>query len=222
MESGPICMERRILGTVGPLLPILICLGGCRALFPTEAGDELQHFTEEAPALGEHLPDLSLVTTDGRRVRLPDIAAGKPVVLQLGSHSCPVYRYRRFDVRKLKEEFEGSVDFVTLYTLEAHPEGSVSPYRDEEWNPLINKIFGVRVSQPQSLHARIARAAWSSEALENRSSVLVDNMSDAGWKAFGRAPSAAFVIDEKGHVVLRQVWVEPSAIRRALRQLLAK
>lgn len=63
---------------------------------------------------------------------LSAIIGEQPVVLQLGSHSCPVYRYRRFDIFALQREYADRADFVVVYTQEAHPVRSDSPYRDEE------------------------------------------------------------------------------------------
>ena len=205
---------------------ILILLGafatsGCSLLFPREAGEELSHFGTQAPRPGQLAPDADLVTLDGRRVRLSDYLGQRPVVLQWGSHTCPVYRYRRFDLRELREEFEDRVKFVTVYTLEAHPTGSKSPYRDEEWVTGINRITGVRLSQTHTLNKRLERARWSARALAKKGPHLVDGPGNHGWKAYGAAPSPAYVIDTNGRIALRQVWMEPEEIRATLERLLS-
>lgn len=192
---------------------------GC-ALFPTEAGEDLAHFADAAPAVGDIAPDVSLTDLDGNPVRLSDFIGDRPVVLQLGSHTCPVYRYRRFDMAALKAEFADRVEFVTLYTTEAHPSGALSPYRDKEWVTPINRLTGVRWGQPGSLAARIVQASESTAALDTAGRVLVDGMDDAAWSAYGEAPSPAYVIDRSGRIALRQVWVKPEGIRAALDRLL--
>jgi hypothetical protein len=50
--------------------------------------------------------------------------------------------------------------------------------------------------------------------------LLVDKFNNHTWTAYGQAPSAAFVIDTDGTVVLSQPWVEPRGIRDALDTLL--
>ena len=188
-------------------------------LFPKEPGDELAHFSIKAPAVGDLLPNVDVVDADGKTVPLRSIVGGKPLLIRVGSHSCPVYRYRRFDMADLHEKYEGLVAFVTVYTLEAHPEGSVSPYRDDEWNPWINKLTGVRIDQPDSLAHRLQRATWSATELGNPDRILTDTMTDSAWKSLGSAPSPAFVVDTAGRIVARQVWLDPAALDPILMNL---
>lgn len=196
---------------------------GCATLFPTEAGDDLPNFAAQAPQPGEPAPEIDARRLDGTPVKLSELLDGKrPLVLQLGSHSCPVYRYRRFDIAKLQSEYADRVSFVVLYTVEAHPEGSKSPYRDGEWLTNINRITRNRVPQPESTEARVAQAIWSTEKLGRSDLVVVDTIQDRSWQRYGSAPSAAFVIDASGRIVLRQPWVEPDGIRQALDQLLQR
>lgn len=204
-------------------MPVMACLllAGCAHLFPVEAGRDLPDFAAQAPAPGQQAPDPVVHGLDGRAVALSTLLDRRPVVLQLGSHTCPVYRYRRFGMARLQQEFAGRVAFVVLYTVEAHPAGSPSPYRDGEWLTWINRITGTRLDQPASLDARLQRAAWSTRELRKQDRVVVDAMDNRGWRSFGAAPSAAFVIDAGGRIVLSQPWVEPEAIRRTLRTLLA-
>ncbi len=202
---------------------LVMFASGCATLFPVEAGEGLAHFATQAPSVGEAAPELQARRLDGTPVQLSDILDGKrPVVLQLGSHSCPVYRYRRFDIAKLQHEYADDVAFVVVYTVEAHPEGSKSPYREGEWLTNINRITRTRVKQPESTEARIAQAIWSTEKLERNDLVVVDTFEDRTWQRYGAAPSAAFVLDAGGDIVLRQPWVEPDGIRRALDGLLQR
>lgn len=203
------------------LLLAAIFMTGCQTLFPTKPGKELQHFADRAPKEGAVVPDVELVKLDGRRIKLKDYIGERPVVLQLGSHSCPVYRYRHYDMNPLQQEFASRAHFLTIYTIEAHPEGSKSPYRDEEWLTVVNRATRVRVPQPMSLEERLHQASMSVSRLGTKNQVLADEMSNAAWQTFGAAPTAAFVIDKAGRIVLRQVWVEPKGIRQALELLLA-
>lgn len=203
-----------------PLVAVLILQSGCALMFPTEAGEDLAHFDEQAPQAGQPAPELDVRNLQGERVDLSAIIGNRPVVLQLGSHSCPVYRYRRFDLFDLQREYADRADFVVIYTQEAHPVGSDSPYRDEEWLSFPNWITNTRVTQPTSLNERLARADWSRRELARDDRILVDGMENRTWSNYGAAPSAAFVIDRDGRVVLAQPWVEPDGIRSALDELL--
>ena len=194
----------------------------CSLLFPTEAGESLAHFDATAPAEGTPAPDFRLSDIDGNEVTLADLVGEKPVVVQLGSYSCPVFRYRRFDMQKLQREFAGRVDFVVVYTQEAHPYDAINPYEDRIWNPVINRAFGVKVAEHKTLEERRLQAAATDEAVELDSRFLVDSMDNAVWGRYGAAPSAAYVLDASGTIRLRQAWVNPREIRKVLDELLTR
>jgi len=192
----------------------------CQMLFPNEPGKDLQHYSQQAPRQGTALPNLQIVTLDGEPRQLGEFVNGKPMVLQLGSHSCPVYRYRRFGMNALLHEYAGKVDFLTIYTIEAHPDGSKSPYREGEWLTAINRVTGVRVTQPRTLIERIQQASFSITELGTQNPVVVDGMHNHAWSTFGAAPAAAYVVDKNGKIVLRQAWVNPKVIKKKLNDLL--
>lgn len=198
------------------LLFTLVALG----CFPHQPGPRLAHFAEQAPAVGDPAPDFELIDLDGNAVELSEWIGEKPIVLRLGSHSCPVYRYRRFSLEPLIEEYEDRVHFLTVYTLEAHPVGSQSPYADDEWVSLPNRVTGVFVEQPANAEERLETARSSHDTLDLPEPMVVDDMDNSVWKAYGSASSPAFVIDREGRIALRQVWLDPKGIRRALEELL--
>jgi len=200
-------------------LALAVLTGGC---FPREAGPELAHFETQAPALGQKAPNFALKDIDGNSVSLDQLIGTKPIVLQLGSHSCPVYRYRRFTMETLRKKYAGRVHFQMVYTIEAHPDGSKSPYAEGEWLTWWNRATNTRVSQPRSSLERISTAAMSRDTLGLKYSVAVDGMNDTVWKAYGSASSPGFVIDREGRIVLRQVWIDPVEIDKTLESLLTR
>lgn len=202
---------------IAPVCLVALALTGC---FPHDAGPRLAHFDGQAPRLDEPAPAFELRSVDGELVELGELIGDRPIVLQLGSRSCPVFRNRRHWVDGLIEDYGDRVRFLIVYTLEAHPAGSKSPYDDEEWLTLFNRVTGVRVPQPQDDEERLHQARLTRERLYPDSTVLIDTMSNDVWTAYGGASSPAFVIDRQGRVVLRQVWIEPREIRRKLDRLL--
>lgn len=200
------------------LLLSLLSNFGC---YPHSPGSRLAHFEVLAPRVGELAPPTSFVTAEGSAIELASLLDGRPLVLQLGSHTCPVYRYRRHSLRPIWEKYAGRVRFVLVYTREAHPVGSPSPYLlGEEWDPWINRMAGVRLREPRSLEERIARAVRSRAELELPVELFVDDFENSTWRTFGSAASPAFVLDAGGSVVLRQVWIEPHELAAALEKLL--
>lgn len=194
-------------------------VGGC---FPNEAGPELSHFDGLAPAVGKPAPNFTLRDLDGKKIDLNQMVGEKPIVLQLGSHSCPVYRYRRFSMETLRKKYQGRVHFQLVYTKEAHPAGSKSPFADGEWLTWWNRLTDVRVAQPRTGADRLQQAQMSHRTLGINYPMAVDGMDDRVWRTYGAAASPAFVIDRRGRIVLRQVWIDPQGIDEALRKLLTQ
>lgn len=198
--------------------------GGCALLFPVDAGDSLAHFGTRAPQVGDMAPNVTLRDLTGNTVDLHQLIGKQPIVIQLGSYTCPVFRYRRFDMQKLYEEFSGRVTFLVLYTLEAHPNGVPSPYREdsgEEWVPWINRVSRVKLNQTQSLKQRTSHALFAQQRMQSSARFLVDPPTNYAWQTYGQAPSAAFLIDQQGRIVLRQPWIVPKDIKSGLEQLLS-
>lgn len=123
-------------------------------------------------------------------------------------------------MKALIEDYENRVFFLTIYTREAHPVGSKSPYAPGEWDMLMNKVLGVRVREPVTEEERMQLAHTSHEKLKLPEPMVVDTMDNSVWEAYGSASSPAFVIDREGNVALRQAWVIPKEIRKVLDALL--
>lgn len=208
----------RTLLLAGLAVAALVLAGGC---FPHQPGPRLAHFETRAPAVGEPAPPFVLRDTGGERVALADLLGERPVVLQLGSHSCPVYRYRRFWMDEIYEQYRDRVHFVIVYTVEAHPVGAKSPYADGEWDLWWNRLTGVRVPRAPDEASRRRQASRSRAKLGLAPLMLVDGIDDAVWARYGAASSPAFVIDREGRIAARQVWLEPKKLRRVLDRLLA-
>ncbi len=91
-----------------------------------------------------------------------------------------------------------------------------------EWDPWWNRLTGVRVRQPPDRESRREQARVSRQRIEYQARLIVDEMDDAVWRNYGAASSPAFVIDLKGLIAARQVWIEPKKIRQVLERLLAE
>lgn len=98
--------------------------------------------------------------------------------------------------------------------------GSPSPYTGQVWDPWINRVTRARWTDTETTGERRDQAGRAKERLGLAPRVLVDLGGDPAWSDLGRAPSAAFVADAEGRIVVRQVWVDPPAIREILVRLL--
>ncbi len=171
--------------------------------------------TGSMPRIGDVAPALRLTTTDGSVVTLDEFR-GRTLVLQFGSLTCPVYRGNIAAMKSLREKAPPNVAFLLVYTTEAHPSGSPSPYANREWVPEKNTLENALKPQTTTLEQRLANAAELRSRFGETGLVAVDGMDNAAWKAFGSRPNSAFVIGPDGRIVLAQEWLEPVSLSKAL------
>lgn len=121
---------------------------------------------------------------------------------------------------KLYEKYRNVVHFLIIYTIEAHPVGSVSPYSNKEWPAAYSKDKdGAPVLQPQSYEQRKALARKTIEDSGIRIPVLVDEYDNPVWFTYGPAPNIAYLIDSDGTVILRQPWYDAKKMEEAILKL---
>lgn len=168
------------------------------------------------PEAGERAPNLRIRDTRGRELELESLWKERPVVLVTGSYSCPVYRSRGPALQRLSERYGSRAKFIVLYTVEAHPVGSPSPYTGREWVTEENRRQGILVRQPGTFEERARLATECQAALRLEMPFLVDGMDNAAWEKYGSAPNACYLISSKGRVRLRQDWFDPTALERGL------
>ena len=199
-------------------------LGGCAFasdfMLPRTAGADLAHFAQSAPKIGSPGPNFSLEDITGKQISLADLTGDIPLVLAFGSYTCPVSRWRHPLLEDLAEEFGNQVRFAMIYTIESHPVGSPCPYTGEPWDTLLNVFTGVRVGQATTAEQRMQTAQLAAADMEISFPVLVDTMDNQVWRAYGSAPTMAFVFDQHANVTMRQVWFEPRAVRTELERLI--
>lgn len=217
-------LSLRVAVGVGGILLLALASPGCALIMPDSFFPEGEYgpfetFTELAPATGERAPPFALVDLDGHEVALDDLS-GQPLLLIVGSYTCPMFRFRQRWIRDLTDDYAGRAHVVIIYATEIHPVGSPSPATGAEWDVCANLLGGVRLGQPPDLAARRERAIYAKDAMDLETLVLIDGMDNAVWDAYGRGGAPAYVIDSEGRIVHRRVWIEPDEIRVALDQLL--
>jgi ankyrin repeat protein len=183
-------------------------------------GDETDPFrTGGRLSLSAH-GDLLLYDLDGSSTKLSTLWKEKPVLLVHSSLTCPVSRDNCPHVDRLKSDFGDQIEVVVLYTTEAHPIGSPSPYSEGgklEWLTDRNIVDKILVDEPKTLKARLARAHEYRDKQQIKARLLVDSMDNAVWKLFGGGPNTGIFIDQKGRVAARQGWLKPSLMAGEIR-----
>ena len=170
---------------------------------------------------GQALPPLSLVDLTGRPTDLARARAGRPLVLVTCSLTCNIARQQQAAIAEMQQRVGDRAAFVMIYTIDAHPSGDPCPYTGAEWVPDQNATDGVLVRQPHDLAARLALANRYANDWARGTTVLVDTMDDASWRALGEAPHVGLCIGRDGVVVARTGWFDPKTIEASLVQALA-
>ncbi len=154
-------------------------------------------------AVGTSAPDFSLSTLDGREVTLSALR-GKPVIVEFGSYTCPIFRGHVDDMRSLATQYSKDATFVLVYIEEAHTtDGDQAPG---------NERLGILYPQPTTMAERQAIARTGINELDVRSTVVVDGMDNAVNTAWSGAPNAGYIVDEKGVIVSRMSTIDPVEI----------
>lgn len=156
--------------------------------------DEVAFWRDNAPPLGFEAPGFELPTLEGGTWSLEE-HRGRPVVIEFGSYTCPIFCGHAQPMEQLTEQHP-EADFIVIYVREAHPGEVTRPHESDA-----DKVA-------------VARRLAEVEGL--RRTILIDDLAGSVHLAYGGGYDAGFVIDAQGHVVVRRFWNEPSDVRTAL------
>jgi peroxiredoxin len=184
-------------------------------LSPRRRGSGRRGLSDRAPLTepGMMAPDFELRDLNGKRVTLSSLR-GKPVVLEFGSYTCPIFRGKVEAIEKVRRVYGGAVHWVLVYTKEAHAsdEGRVSQKNVRE---------GIEVPQHASFEQRVASARVCRQALGLKIPILVDDFNNTVSGTYAGFPNRGFVLDADGRIVSRQQWIKPDHVRQALDHILS-
>ncbi len=165
-----------------------------------------------SPLVGREAPDVTLLRPDGSAFRLASLR-GQPLVLVLGSYTCPQLRHGAPAVNRLHERYGDRARFLLAYIREAHPEG-------EAWQSTINRREGISLPEARTAPERAEHAALCRRELKVPFEAAVDGLDGAAEAAFSAFPSRVFVIDARGAVTFSSALdvesFRPEALEKAL------
>lgn len=151
------------------------------------------------PEVGAAAPDFTATTLDGQAVQLSSFF-GIPMVLEMGSVTCPLFQTRRGGMEGLDRAYP-DVQFLVLYVREAHP--------------------GQKVAQHKTEADKLQRAQGLKADFGESRAILIDDLAGTAHKIYGEFPNSVFVIDKDGTIVFRSDWNDVAAVRKVLRRLAA-
>jgi len=169
--------------------------------------------------LGSMAPDFTLLTSSGEgRVRLSEFRGKRPVVLVLGSYTCPKFRSQSGVLNALYERYHGRAEFVLVYIREAH--GSSS------WQSMINQRQGIDLADPTTFEQKREYAASCVRKLRIPYTAAVDPMDNSTDKAYIAWPSRLYLVDKQGRVaftsLLDELSFDASSLDSALQMAIAQ
>jgi len=164
-------------------------------------------------SIGLPAPDFSLLLSSGqRRVRLSDFRGKRPVVLVLGSITCPKFRSQAGALNALYQRYHDRAEFLLIYIREAHGSGS--------WQSTINQREGVNLPDPATFEQKRQYAVTCTRQLKIPYTAAVDPLDNATEKAYLGWPSRVYVVDRDGRAaftsLLDELNFDASALDRAL------
>lgn len=148
---------------------------------------------------GEVVEDFSVRRLDGGELRLSELA-GRPVVLEAGSFTCPQFVANVRRMEEMAEQYP-EVEFLVLYTREAHPGERVGPHCG--WDD----------------KRRLAAALQTVEG--DPRTYLVDDLDGRVNQVFGGMPNSVYVLDGSARVVYRALFTWPPRVEEVLAEMRA-
>ncbi len=166
---------------------------------------------ESGPAVGEEAPNFTLSDIDGETLALADLR-GKPVVIEFGSYTCPIFRGKINAFEELQSQYGDAVHFLLVYTQEAHPiDGGEIPAQTRN---------GIVIKQHTSFDDRLTCAKRTRDELGVTTRILVDDIDSTVTRQYAGHPNRGYILDSEGKVLSKQVWINVDQTRRALEERL--
>jgi hypothetical protein len=157
-------------------------------------------------------PNFQLSAVSGEaRHDLYALLQSKPVFIQFGSYTWPIFQHGVSATNKLVDFWGAQFHYLLVYTIDAHPKTpDPSPYLGKPWEMPYSEL-----AQPRTFNGRLANAnKVNRSSLHGNVSVLVDDLTpnnssdgnDPVWCTWGPAPNAGFFVLQNHTVALAQTW----------------
>ncbi len=147
--------------------------------------EEYDFTVDEGVQAGDTYKDVPLQTLDGETIHLSDYLRDKPLVLETGSMTCPMYGQSVPPMMKLIQKYP-ELDHVLMYVREAHP-GELQP-------------------QHRSEAEKIRAAKKTKHRYRDGRTILVDDVKGSAHRYYGTMPNSIFVISQNGKILFRSIW----------------
>jgi hypothetical protein len=193
---------------------IAMILAGGMGVGLAGAADEVGGKGHVHLPLGVMAPEILATSMDGRLVTLESLR-GKPVVMEFGSITEPLFRLRVATVEKLAAGYGDKVTFLLVYGKESHAADTADAIEE-------NGQEGFDIANPVSQAERLKVAQQAIDRLKIvNEKVAVDAWNNTSVLRYGNTPNMTFVIDAAGKLQAGYPWMDPKKVQGAVDSLLA-
>lgn len=149
------------------------------------------------PKAGENFIDIELHTLTGESTSIGNYL-DKPLVIETGSLTCPMYLTCIPQMEKIRQEFS-DINFLLVYVREAHP--------------------GEKMKKHSSLSEKTNAAHKIQGTYNDNRTILVDSIGGDFHKHYGLLPNLVYVIYPQGKVIFRGDWNNPEKLKEVLHSI---
>jgi thiol-disulfide isomerase/thioredoxin len=142
-------------------------------------------FNKGTPAAGDSLPEFNLTSTSGERITWQNFG-GRPVLLTVGSTSCPLTAASIPALKRLREEFGSEIEFVMVNVREAHP--------------------AENLGQPETFEEKLEHARALKEQYEIPWTVVTDDLDGSFHRSLDTKPNSAYIVGRDGVIAFRSLF----------------
>ncbi len=180
----------------GIRVPLVLCLP-LMALFSTAAFSE----RFEDLQIGEKAPEFTLKDLAEREYTLSDLE-DDIVVIQFGSSTTTNFLGQIKPINELIRKYRRKgVTFLTIYTAEQQFEWQADDYFSK-----YQRAKGLRFQYSVQSGQRMG------------SKILVDDMEEVVYQAYGSVPAGVFIVDKEGNLSFKAQVVKASDVEKALQK----
>ena len=153
-------------------------------------------FNKGTPAAGDSLPEFNLTSTSGERITWQNFGE-RPVLLTVGSVTCPLTASSIPALKRLCQEFGSEIEFVMVNVREAHP--------------------AENMGQPETFEEKLEHARALKEQFQIPWTVVTDDLDGSFHRSLDTKPNSAYIVDRDGVIVFRSLFAtDERSLREAL------
>ena len=158
-------------------------------------------FSRDSLAPGDVLPNQTLTRTDGTQTDLRAVAADRPLVLIVGSVSCPMTTSSLPRLVELEQKYGEQLNFALIYAREAHP--------------------GENYRQAQTLEEKVQYARELEDLHGVSWPVLVDDLDGTVHRLLDTKPNSVHIVSRDGTILFRSLFASDGGVEDALQAIAA-